>query len=59
MSVKYEPMKQTNYTCRRCNSKVMEETEPSLKKEYDYYCPNCDENMMSMEVRLDIQQNNE
>lgn len=35
--------------CRRCGSEVQEETDTDLKKEYPFYCPNCDENMYSFE----------
>lgn len=35
--------------CRRCGSRVLPETDEDLKKEYPYYCVQCDENMYSIE----------
>lgn len=35
--------------CRRCGAEVRPEREPGLRKEYPYYCPQCDENMYSFE----------
>lgn len=35
--------------CRRCGSKVQPEKDDWLRKEYPYYCPDCDENMYSFE----------
>jgi len=35
--------------CKRCGAKVKEETDSELKKEYPYYCPECDENLFSFE----------
>lgn len=36
--------------CRRCGSAVKKEKNRVLRKEYPYYCPNCDENMYGFEV---------
>ena len=38
--------------CNRCNNPVWEEHDEDLKHEYDYYCPNCDENMFSIETNI-------
>lgn len=35
--------------CRRCGAEVQRERERQLRKEYPYYCPDCDENMYSFE----------
>lgn len=35
--------------CKHCGAKVEEETDSELKKEYPYYCPECDENLFSFE----------
>lgn len=35
--------------CRRCGTEVHRERERHLRKEYPYYCPDCDENMYSFE----------
>lgn len=35
--------------CKHCVAKVEEETDSELKKEYPYYCPECDENLFSFE----------
>ena len=35
--------------CRRCGSEVLPERDKWLRKEYPYYCPECDENMYSFE----------
>ena len=53
MGVKYDNMKQTDQRCNRCSTKVLEEVVPELKKDYQYYCPTCDENMMTFEVSKD------
>ena len=37
--------------CARCGSDVLPEEDAELKKEYPYYCPECDENMYSFECR--------
>lgn len=42
-------MKQKVY-CRKCNNKVRFETDKQLKKEYKYYCPNCNENIYTFET---------
>lgn len=39
-----------DYQCRRCGCKVVRETDPDLKKQYPFYCPDCDENMDNFEV---------
>jgi hypothetical protein len=36
--------------CSKCGNKVKLETDKNLKKDYKYYCPNCDENLYSFEV---------
>ena len=36
--------------CKNCGCEVNEEVEKELRKEYLYYCPECDENMYSFEV---------
>lgn len=36
--------------CRRCGTVVQPETDEELRKEYPYYCPECDQNMYSFEV---------
>ena len=36
--------------CCKCDSKVKKETDKELKKEYPFYCPECDENLYSFEV---------
>lgn len=36
--------------CPKCHKPVIPETDPELKKEYPYLCPNCDENMYEFEV---------
>lgn len=36
--------------CKHCGCEVNEEVESELRKEYPYYCPECDENMYSFEV---------
>lgn len=53
MGVKYDNMKQTDQRCNRCSTKVLEEVVPELKKDYQYYCPTCDENMFTFEVSKD------
>ena len=53
MSVKYDPMLATDQRCKRCSTKVLKETDENLKKDYQYYCPTCDENMFSFEVSKD------
>jgi formamidopyrimidine-DNA glycosylase len=35
--------------CKRCGTKAEKETDSELKKEYSYYCPECDENLFSFE----------
>lgn len=35
--------------CRKCGAEVQRESERQLRKEYPYYCPDCDENMYSFE----------
>lgn len=37
--------------CSRCGSDVLPEEDEELKKEYPYYCPECDENMYSFECK--------
>ena len=37
--------------CRRCGSEVQEENDAELRKEYPYYCPECDQNMYSFECK--------
>ena len=39
--------------CIRCGSRVRKENDKELKKQYPYYCPECDENMFEFEVRED------
>lgn len=36
--------------CIKCGSKVKKESDKILKKEYPYYCPECDENLYSFET---------
>lgn len=36
--------------CKRCGTKVQKETDEMLKTEYEYYCPECDENLYCFEV---------
>jgi hypothetical protein len=36
--------------CSRCHCEVEEEKDDELKKEYPYYCPECDENLYSFET---------
>jgi hypothetical protein len=36
--------------CSKCGAEVEVETDEDLKKEYPYYCPECDENMYEFEV---------
>ena len=36
--------------CFRCGCQVKKETDKDLRKEYPYYCPNCDENMYTFET---------
>lgn len=35
--------------CKRCGTTVEDETDSELKKEYPYYCPECDENLYAFE----------
>ena len=35
--------------CKRCGAKVEKEMDSELKKEYSYYCPECDENLFAFE----------
>jgi len=37
--------------CSRCGTPVKKELELELALEYPYYCPVCDENMFSFEVK--------
>ena len=39
------------YICNRCGTIVEEEKDNELKKEYPFYCPECDENLYSFEVK--------
>jgi DNA-directed RNA polymerase subunit RPC12/RpoP len=50
MGVPTDPMEVTNKLCRRCGTKVLKETDPDLAKDYQYYCPECNENMFTFEV---------
>ena len=43
-------LKIKEYYCNRCDSLVKKETDPELRKEYTFYCPDCDENMYKFEV---------
>lgn len=36
--------------CNRCKTKVRKETHKDLRKEYDFYCPICDENLYRVET---------
>lgn len=36
--------------CFRCGTQLKLEKDKALKKEYPYYCPECDENMYSFEA---------
>ncbi len=36
--------------CFRCGTEVEEETVESLKEEYPFYCPECDENLYEFET---------
>jgi DNA-directed RNA polymerase subunit RPC12/RpoP len=36
--------------CVKCGSEVLPEVSEELKKEYPYYCEECDENLYSFEV---------
>jgi len=40
----------TQKYCFRCKTELEFETDSDLKKEYPYYCPNCDENMFEFET---------
>jgi len=45
------------HICQRiCHNghEVIEETDKTLKKEYKYYCPTCDENMYEFETEIKI-----
>jgi len=44
--------------CRRCGTQVEVEKIKSLKKQYPYFCPNCDENMFDFEVFKESDVNN-
>ena len=37
--------------CRRCGLPVYKEQDRHLRKEYPWYCPQCEENMYGFEVR--------
>ena len=36
--------------CNKCNKIVKKETIKGLRKEYPFYCPNCDENLYRIET---------
>lgn len=36
--------------CNRCGEIVRRETEKELRREYPFFCPNCDENMYRFET---------
>jgi predicted RNA-binding Zn-ribbon protein involved in translation (DUF1610 family) len=36
--------------CNRCGGLVVKEREPGLRKEYPFFCPECDENMYRFET---------
>jgi NAD-dependent SIR2 family protein deacetylase len=36
--------------CSKCGTEVKKETDKELRKEYPYYCPECDENLYSFET---------
>lgn len=36
--------------CCKCNNKVKKEKDKFLRKEYKYYCSNCDENLYKFET---------
>ena len=38
------------YYCYKCDSLVKKETDPKLRKEYTFFCPECYENMYKFEV---------
>ena len=38
------------YYCPKCKKVVRKETDKKLKKEYPYFCSNCDENFYKFEV---------
>lgn len=42
--------------CKICGTEVEIETNEELKKEYPYYCPECDQNMYSFECE-DVPEN--
>lgn len=35
--------------CRQCGTEVESENDKDLRKEYPYFCPECDENMYNFE----------
>ena len=43
-------LKLKKYYCCRCDSIVKKETNLELRKEYTFYCSECDENMYKFEV---------
>jgi formamidopyrimidine-DNA glycosylase len=47
----YEKHITKNSACSRCGCLVELEEDTELKKEYPYYCPECDENLYSFETK--------
>ena len=39
-------------TCSHCGHAVCYEADKDILKEYEYYCPDCDENMYGIEVEF-------
>jgi len=42
--------------CNKCGHPVTDEVDPFLRKEYPFYCPECDENLYGIETRLEEKQ---
>jgi DNA-directed RNA polymerase subunit RPC12/RpoP len=42
--------KVTSATCSHCGHEVCFEADKEIMKEYEYYCPDCDENLYGIEL---------
>lgn len=38
--------------CSHCQHEICYESDKELSREYEYYCPNCDENLYGIEVSI-------